>query len=98
MAKEKKAEQQELPGVEKKIESIHKAGLELAGVRQERMELTKREADLAKQIMESMKGEKLARYAVEGLELEIVAIKERVKVHLDIDKEEDGDQGTEDGD
>jgi hypothetical protein len=100
MAKGKKVEQLEIPGVEKRIESIHKLGLELAGVRQERMELTKREVDLGKKIMEGMKTEKLIKYSVEGLELEIVTVKERVRVKLDIDSEKEGEggEGDESGD
>jgi hypothetical protein len=95
MARGKKpaAEQPELPGVEKKIEAVHKLGLELAGVRSDRMELTKREVELAKKIMEAMKAEKLIKYNVEGLELEIVTVKEKVRVKLDIDNE--GDEGGE---
>ncbi len=92
--KKENPEQQELPGVTKKIPAIHEKGLELAGVRSERMELTERESKLAKELLELLKQEKLERYKVEGLLLEVVSLKERIKVRLN-EKEEDSEEGGE---
>jgi hypothetical protein len=89
--KEDRPEQNELPGIEKKIKEIHEKGLQYAAVRDERMQLTQQEVKLQGELLELMKKHELTRYQVEDVEMEIVPVKERVKVRIKKDEEEEKD-------
>ena len=87
-----KAEQPDLPGVDRKIDELQAKGLEYAGIRDERQALTAKEVKLKGELLELMKKYGLETYQHENIEMEIVHDKERVRVH--VKKEEDAEDAA----
>lgn len=74
--------QERLPGTENAIPELEELGHEYAGVRDERMELTRREVELKERLLEAMKRNDLSAYRYQDIEMEIVPGKEKVKVKV----------------
>jgi hypothetical protein len=77
----KRAAQKELPGLEnREITDLEKKALEYVEVRDQRMDLTKREVELQADLLTLMKTYKKREYKRDGIEIRIVVEKEKVKV------------------
>lgn len=88
MTKKKLARQQRLPGTEDpRIEALHSAAHDYAEVRDERMELTKRESSLKEQLLGIMKKNGKKRYHYGGLTVEVQTVEETVKVRISKEEE-----------
>jgi hypothetical protein len=82
------AKQQRLPGTEDaEIEELHDAAFEYAGIRDQRMALTPQETGLKQKVLALMKKYKKQTYAHNGVEIEVVAEEETVKVRVKKEKE-----------
>lgn len=89
MAKDQKA----LPGMEERsIKELDDLCREYAGVRDKRMDLTKRESELQADLLTSMKKNKKRVYEYEDVRAEIVTEKTRVKVKIKKDEPEEEEE------
>ena len=88
----KKPKQADLPGMEeRKLPDLHKAAEEYAEVRDERLEIQKREIPAKQELLRLMKVHKKETYKFEDVSIRVVHEKEKVIVRIGAkkDKEED---------
>lgn len=78
----KGSRQERLPGTENAIPELEELGHEYAGVRDERMDLTRKEVELKERLLEAMKRNDLSACRYQDIEMEIVPGKEKVKVKV----------------
>ena len=91
----RKLKQKDLPGMEnRRIEPLHAKAVEYDGIKQQRMELTKQEADLKKEIVALISANEILRergYHCEGVDIDydpgIAEPKPDIKVRIAIDPE-----------
>ncbi len=81
--------QQNLPGVVQEIPEIEEKGRQLAEVRKQRMELTRREVALAEELIPLMHQHKLTDYENAGVHVKVVTGEEKVKVKVESIAEDD---------
>jgi len=91
----KKANQKDLPGMEnRRISELHDAALEYAAIRDERMELSKKESDLKGELLSLMHKHKKNSYILEGVEIYIENSEETVKVKVHKSGEPDSEENA----
>lgn len=77
-----------LPGMEDPVlEDLEEAAIRYAQVRDERMALTKKEVDMQELLLNLMKRHKKTSYLRDGVELKVVAEKEKVRVRIKKEEE-----------
>jgi hypothetical protein len=80
MGSKKPKGQTRLPGTHGGIEELDAIGLKLKAVRSERMELSKKEADIAEECLKALKKNNMSSYHYGEVDLTIVPGKEKVSV------------------
>ncbi len=91
----RKLKQKDLPGMEnRRVEPLHAKAVEYDGIKQQRMELTKQEADLKKEIVALMGADERLKergYHCDGVDIDydpgIAEPKPDIKVRIAIDPE-----------
>lgn len=88
----RKGKQEPLPGMEqRRITELHSKALEYVAVRDERMDLTAKEAALKGELLALMRKHKKDSYICEGVEIYREMSEETVKVKVHKSDEEDDD-------
>ena len=78
-----RARQEDLPEMtDRKITALHTAAADYADIRDQRQELTTKEVDLKKKVLQIMKKNDLETYSYDGLVITVVPGEEDVKVRL----------------
>lgn len=79
----KKVKQEDLPGIaDRRIEDLHAKALEYVSVRDERMEMSKKESPLKDELLSLMKKHKRDKYICEGVEIYREFSEETIKVKV----------------
>jgi hypothetical protein len=85
----KKPRQTSLPGMEnRKIAELQRTALDYADVRDQRMELSKQESDLKKELLGMMHTHKMEHYEYGNVIVDVVHEEETVKVKVKAENEE----------
>jgi hypothetical protein len=83
MAGRKQRTQERLPGTDGGIKELDSLGAQLKAVRSERMELSKKEAEIAEECLKALKKNNMNAYHYGEVDLTIVPGKEKVSVARD---------------
>lgn len=86
--KPKRGEQKSLPGMQdREIEALQKGARRYAAIRDQRMALTEKEVELRDELLGMMKQRHKIHYLYEGVEITVVAEREKVKVRIHKDED-----------